>query len=42
MELNATKPAVYTRSPFAKSFQTSTMAIQRAMPIRIKPVMYSG
>lgn len=41
MELNATSPAQYSRSPAAKSFQTITMAMQRASPIRIKPDMYA-
>src|SRR5665647_207501 len=40
MELNATNPAAYCVSPFARSFQTITMAIQRARPIRIIPYMY--
>ena len=42
MELNATRPATYWLSPQANWFQTSTMAMQRARPIRIRPVMYSG
>ena len=42
MELKATSPAQYSRSPAARSFQTITMAMQRARPIRIRPTMYSG
>ena len=33
MELKATRPAQYSRSPLARSFQTITMAMQRAKPI---------
>ena len=29
-------------SPLARSFQTMTMAMQRAKPNRISPTMYSG
>ncbi len=42
MELNATSPAQYSVSPLARSFQTMTMAMQRARPIRMSPTMYSG
>ena len=42
MELKATSPAQYSVSPFASSFQTMTMAMQRARPIMISPTMYSG
>ena len=42
MELKATRPAQYSLSPWASSFQTMTMAMQRARPIRISPTMYSG
>ena len=42
MELKATSPAAYSRSPWARSFQTMTMAMQRARPIMIRPNMYSG
>jgi hypothetical protein len=42
MELKATSPAQYSVSPFAKSFQTMTMAMQRARPMRMRPTMYSG
>ena len=41
MELKATRPAQYSRSPLARSFQTITMAMQRASPIRINPTIYS-
>ena len=37
MELKATRPAAYSGSPQARSFHTITMAIQRAMPIMIRP-----
>ena len=39
--MNATSPAQYSLSPEARSFQTMTMAMQRAKPIKIKPTMYS-
>ena len=42
MELKATSPAAYSRSPQARSFQTMTMAMQRAIPIMMRPIMYSG
>ncbi len=42
MELKATRPAQYSVSPFARSFQTMTMAMQRARPIMMRPTMYSG
>lgn len=42
MELKATRPAQYSVSPEASSFQTMTIAIQRANPIIIRPTMYSG
>ena len=42
MLLNATSPAAYSVSPLARSFQTITIAMQRARPIRIRPIMYSG
>ena len=42
MELNATSPAVYSGSPFARSLHTKTMAIHLARPIMISPIMYSG
>ena len=32
----------HSASPRARSFQTMTMAMQRASPIRIRPIMYSG
>lgn len=38
----ATKPAAYSRLPSANSFHTITMAMQRAKPIRINPIIYSG
>ena len=40
--MKATSPAQYSVSPQASSFQTMTMAIQRASPIMIRPTMYSG
>ena len=42
IELKATRPAAYSVEPLAISFQTMTMAMQRARPIRIRPTMYSG
>ena len=42
MLLNATSPAQYSVSPLASSFQTMTIAMQRASPIMISPTMYSG
>ena len=42
MLLSAIKPAAYSLSPSAKSFHTTTMAMQRAKPIRITPIIYSG
>ena len=42
MLLKATSPAAYSVSPLASSFQTMTMAMQRARPIMISPTMYSG
>ena len=42
MALNATKPAAYSVEPLAMSFQTITMAIHGAIPIKIRPAMYSG
>ena len=42
MLLNATSAAPYSWSPCAKSFQTMTIAMQRASPIMIRPTMYSG
>ena len=42
MELKATRPAQYSLSPEARSFQTITMAMQRARPIMMRPTMYSG
>jgi hypothetical protein len=40
--LKATRPAQYSVSPFARSFQTMTIAMQRARPMRMSPSMYSG
>src|SRR5665648_405466 len=40
MELNATNPAQYSESPLARSFQTITIAMQRASPIIIIPYIY--
>ena len=42
MLLKATSPAQYSVSPLARSFQTITIAMQRARPIMISPTMYSG
>ena len=42
IELKATSPAQYSVSPFARSFQTMTIAMQRARPMRMRPSMYSG
>jgi len=37
--LKATSPAAYSADPSARSFQTTTIAIHRANPIKISPVM---
>ena len=42
MLLSATNPAAYSLLPSANSFQTITIAMQRASPMRISPTMYSG
>ena len=42
MLLNATRPAAYSVFPLAREFHTITIAIQRANPIRMRPVIYSG
>lgn len=42
MLLKATRAAAYSRLPLARSFQTRTMAMQRARPTRMSPTMYSG
>jgi hypothetical protein len=42
MEFRATSPAAYWLSPFANSFHTSTIAMQRASPIIMTPTMNSG
>jgi len=42
MLLKATSPAAYSALPPARSFHTSTMAMQRASPTRISPIMNSG
>ena len=42
MLLKATRPAAYSVLPLASSFQTITMAMQRASPIMIRPTRYSG
>ena len=39
MELKATRPAQYSLSPLARSFQTMTMAMHRARPMRMSPTM---
>ena len=41
-EFTATSTTASSRSPQAKSFQTSTMAMHRARPTMIKPVRYAG
>ena len=38
----ATSTAVASRSPHARSFQITTIAMQRARPTMISPVRYSG
>jgi len=40
--LSATRIAAASRSPQARSFQISTIAMQRARPTMISPVRYSG
>ncbi len=40
MLLSATRPAAYSELPLANRFHTSTMAMQRAIPTRIRPTMY--
>ncbi len=40
--MKATRPAQYSASPLARSFQTMTIAMQRARPITMSPTMYSG
>src|SRR5574344_261168 len=42
MLFRATSPAAYSPLPLARSFHTSTMAMQRANPIIMSPYMYSG
>src|SRR5690554_1994308 len=42
MLFNATNPAAYSLLPPANSFQTITIAIHLAEPIRINPIRYSG
>ena len=42
MELIATSTAVASRSPQARSFQITTIAMQRASPTMMSPVRYSG
>ena len=42
MLLKATSPAAYSLSPRASSFQTMTIAMQRARPIRMSPTISSG
>jgi hypothetical protein len=37
--LTATRPAAYSLLPRASWFHTSTMAMQRAMPTRMRPTM---
>ena len=41
-EFTATSTTASSRSPQAKSFQTSTMAMHRARPTMISPVRYAG
>ena len=40
--LSATSTAAISRSPQARSFHSSTMAMHRASPTRITPVRYCG
>ncbi|OPZ51408.1 MAG: hypothetical protein BWY91_02689 [bacterium ADurb.BinA028] len=40
--LRATSTAAISRSPHARSFHNSTMAMHRANPTRITPVRYAG
>jgi hypothetical protein len=40
--LIATSTAVASRSPQARSFQITTIAMHRARPTMIRPVRYSG
>jgi len=40
--LNATSPVTYSVDPSASSFQTSTIAIHRAIPMKMSPRKYSG
>jgi hypothetical protein len=42
IELIATSTAVALRSPQARSFQITTIAMQRARPTMMSPVRYSG
>lgn len=42
MLLSATSPAAYSALPRARSFHTSTIAMQRANPTMMRPIMYSG
>ena len=39
MEFRPTRPAQYSVQPQANSFQTMTIAMQRAIPMRITPYM---
>jgi len=40
--LMATSPAANSVSPFASPFHTITIAMHGAMPMMMRPVMYSG
>jgi len=40
--LKATSPAASSESPFAKSFQTKTIAMHLAKPTSITPIAISG
>ena len=42
MALNATSPAANSESPLARSFHTSTIAMQRANPTNMTPTIISG
>ena len=39
---NSTVRSAYSVLPLASSFQTMTIAMQRARPIMMRPIMYSG
>ena len=39
IEFSATRPAQNSGSPLARSFHTSTIAMQRARPMMMSPIM---